>query len=282
MPRLLALITVCLLASPAAAQLLDDPRAMGMGGAVRGDPVGVSALLYNPAGMARAGVYQANVAYVRGGASEQNAVTAAVVDSKTQPNFAMGVAYGYHFTDGEAAQAIDGHDARLGFATPVVPQKLFLGTAFRYAHINRAKAPDFEAFTLDAGLLFSPTQTVHLGATAQNLIPTDDPAAPRRVGGGLGITAGVMALDVDVMADLDTADSAKPVVNAGLELLLGEALPIRAGYVYDGATERNEVAFGLGFVDNRPAGGMQVNVGARLDLDDPGIYVVSVGVAAFL
>ena len=79
MPRLLALITVCLLASPAAAQLLDDPRAMGMGGAVRGDPVGVSALLYNPAGMARAGVYQANVAYVRGGASEVGRMTTASV-----------------------------------------------------------------------------------------------------------------------------------------------------------------------------------------------------------
>ena len=280
--RLLVLITVCLTASPAAAQLLDDTRAQGMGGAVRGDPVGASALLYNPAGMARAQLYQASVGYYRGAATEQNALGAAVVDSKTQPNFAMGVAYAYHFTDGEAPQAIDGHDARLGFATPIMPQKLFLGATMRYAHINRANAPDFEAFTLDAGLLFSPTQTIHIGATAQNLVPTDDVAAPRRVGGGIGITAGIMALDVDVVADLDTADEAKAVVNAGLELLLGELLPLRGGYVYNAATERNEVAFGLGFVDNRPSGGMQVNLSSRLDVDDPSIYVLSVGVSAFL
>ncbi len=266
----------------AAAQLLDSPRAQGMGGAVRGDPVADSALLYNPAGMSRAMIYQANVAYLRGSAAEQNAVSVSVVDSKTQPTLAMGVAYAYHFSDGGAPQDVSGHDVRLGFSSPIVPQKLSIGTTLRYAHFDREGGDDFKAFTLDAGLLFSPVPTVHLGLVAQNLVPTDDVAAPRRVGGGVGVTAGVVAFDVDVLADLDTAEETKPVVNGGMEVLLGERVPLRAGYVYEGPTERQLVAFGIGFVENGQVGGMQLNLGARVDLDDASRYDISFGVAAFL
>ncbi|MEZ4432190.1 MAG: hypothetical protein R3F65_07220 [bacterium] len=50
--------------APAGAQLLDDPRALGMSG-VRGDPVANSAVYHNPAGMSRAFLYAAEALFLR-------------------------------------------------------------------------------------------------------------------------------------------------------------------------------------------------------------------------
>lgn len=273
-----------LLAAPAAAQLVDSPRAMGMGGAVRGDPVANSALIHNPAGMARAMVYAAQAQYFRSGPSDANAVAVNVVDSKTQPNLAMGVAYGYQFTDSGAPMEASGHDARLGMATPLIPQQLSLGVSLHYMYLERDKADDLKRFTADVGLLWSPSQVLHVGLVGQNLIKTDDPAAPRKLGGGLAFTSGPLSIDVDVMADLDTAEETKPVVHAGLEVLLGEVVPLRGGVVYDKARDRTLATGGLGVMGGGGGGpsAFQLNLAYQQDVDDSDFYLLSAGAVFFL
>ena len=78
--------------------------------------------------MARAQVYGAQGFYFRG-AGDLNTVGANVVDSKTQPTVAVGLAYAYLFTDSDADAETSGHDMRLAFAHAVVPNTLSL--AFR-------------------------------------------------------------------------------------------------------------------------------------------------------
>jgi hypothetical protein len=273
-----------LLASPAAAQLVDSPRAMGMGGAVRGDPVANSALVYNPAGMARAIVYSAQGQFFRSGAGELNAAGVSVVDSKTQPRLAMGAAYGYVFSDAGAPVETKGHDVRLGFASPLDPQNsLSMGLTLHYIHLDRTELDDFKRLTADVGLLWSPSGMLHLGLVGHNLIKTDNPELPRQAGAGIGITSGLIALDLDVLADFDTAEDTKAVVHGGLELLLAEIIPLRMGFIYDKARDRTLATGGLGLLGGgADAAGFQINLAYQQDVSNSDDFVMSAGATFFL
>ena len=92
-----------------------------------------------------------------------------------------------------------------------------------------------------------------------------------------------LVIDVDVLADFDThADGAKPVVAAGLELLLAESVPIRAGYEYDGARETQWVSGGLGFVMGSGANGGQLSLAYRQNLDNSKAHAFGVSLTMFL
>jgi len=102
------------------------------------------------------------------------------------------------------------------------------------------------------------------------------------VGGGLSYT-GLFALAVDVLADLDTHEAgAKPVINAGLEVLVGEAVPIRLGYEHDKAAETKWVSGGVGFMTGGAAKKGQFSVSYRHNLDDNDRYVFGLGLTMFL
>ena len=190
--KVLSLSIGCLiLPGLAHAQIADSPRAMSMS-AVRGDPVASSAVIQNPAGMSRAYMYAAEIQYFRAGPDDLNAMGLSVVDSKTQPQLAVGLNYSYQFADSDAPLAQDGHDVRLAFAHPMVAEKFHLGVAMRYLAIDRAGegvvTQDLEGFTLDVGFLASLAPTLHLGLVGQSLIEMEDESVPRRAGGGLAYT----------------------------------------------------------------------------------------------
>lgn len=276
---------VVLLAPAAYAQIAETARGIGMGGALRGDPVGNSAIIANPAGMARSYLYAAQGQYVRNGA-KLNAAGASIVDSKTKPALATGLAYHYQFS-GEEGVTNDGHDVRLAFAHPFKPQVFHVGIGMRYLHLDRKVADvssELREFTLDAGMLFSPTPAVHLGLVGHNLIKTDDPAAPRQAGGGIAFTGHHVTLDFDGVADFDShPDGVKPVLAAGAELVLGQVIPVRGGYTYNGVTEQNFVSGGLGFIDTtRSKEGNQLNVSYRQNVDNTDDWLLSATVVLFM
>ncbi len=271
------------LASPAAAQIADNTRGVGMGGAVRGDPLGASALRYNPAGMSRAYLYTAEAQYFRGGPGDINAVGLAIVDSKTQPALAVGASYDYEFTDQGAENEVSGHDIRLGFANALVPKRVHAGVALEYLTIDRGALGDLTGFTLDAGLLFTLAPAFHLGLVGHDLINLDDAARPRRAGGGVAYTGAFLTADVDVLADFDTQSSVRPVVNAGLELLLAEAVPVRAGFEWNDARDERWVGGGIGFISSgQGATSSQVGVSYRQNIDDAKNLVFAAGLTMFL
>jgi hypothetical protein len=255
---------------------------MGMGGAVRGDPVAGSALVYNPAGMARALLYAAEVQYFRDQPSGANGMAMSVVDSRTQESLAVGFGYGYQFTSENAPMTNDGHDVRLAFAHPIVPQQVAVGMGLHYINLDRVGAKDIDALTLDVGLLWSLSGAFHLGIVGENLIPTDDVVYPRRAGGGLAFVGETVSLDIDVVADFDTAATTRAVLMTGLELLLGGSLPLRGGFEYNAASELNYLTGGIGFMSGGADGGLQLNVSYRQCIDLTDEFQISAGISLFL
>ena len=277
--RVSTIILILAFAAPAGAQVTDSPRSLAMGG-VGSDPVGSSAVIRNPAGMARAVTYAAELQFFRRN-DGVNSVGVSVVDSKTQPTMAVGVSYGFQFTDGDLPN--DGHDARLAFAHPAIPDRLSLGVGLHYLKLDRGKEiPALEGFTLDAGFLLSLSGAFHVAGIGRNLLKLDDAALPRRLGGGISYT-GPVVLAVDVLADLDShADGPKPVVNVGAEVLIGQAVPIRLGYEHDSALGTSWVSGGLGFMTGMGANKGQLSLSYRQNLDDTDQYLFGVGLTSFL
>lgn len=281
---LLSVAGLLALATPAAGQTFSNPRVVGMAGAVRGDPLANSALLVNPAGMARAYTYAAEVAYNRAGPGDLNAAGINVVDSKTQPALAVGAAYAYQFTDPDAPIGISGHDARLAFAHAAVPNKVFFGVGLHYLHLDGDEpVDDLKGFTLDAGALISLTPSFHVGLSGQNLIDRDDPRLPRLAGGGVAYTGEILAVDFDTVVDFSTADSPKPIFALGAEALLGETVPVRLGVRRDQALERTFVGGGVGFLTTgEGARGNQFNVAFLQSVDETDVFQFSAGITLFL
>ena len=279
-PGLWAIFLLLSVAASAHAQLVDSPRAAGMGGANRGDPVANSALIYNPAGMSRSYQYAAQAQYFRSG--DLNVVGANVVDSKTQPALAVGVAYGYQFTD-SGVKGNDGHDARVGFSRAIIPGNVNVGVSLRYLYIERAEegAEDLKGFTLDAGLLFS-SDRFHLGISGQSLINLDDTAVPRKFGGGVAYTGDVITADFDAVAVFDAKNEAKMSYAGGLEIFLQEVIPIRLGYEYVSATESSWAGGGIGFVNGDGNNAGQVSISFRQNIEDAGQYLFAAGMTLFL
>ena len=278
LPALLAILL------PAAAVAVEDPRTLGMGTALRADPVGNSAVASNPAGMARGQVYGAQAQYFRGSPGDSNEVGLSIVDSKTQPTLAVGVAYGWRFSDGDAEVDVSGHDGRLAFAHAAIPNQLHLGIGLHYLNLDAGDTNLVDGFTLDAGLLWSLSSAFHIAITGENLIDIDAAGYPRRAGGGFAYTGAMLTADFDVLYDFDThPDGARPVFAAGGEVFLGDAVPIRFGYRNDTATETQYVSGGLGFVNGNARGsGSQLHVGYRQNLSESDDFLFGIGITMYL
>lgn len=270
--------------APAAAQTFNEPRAQGMGGAVHADPLGNSAMFGNPAGLARAYLYSFEANFFRTGPGDVSAMGLNIVDSKTQPSLAMGIAYAYEFSDPKTSPGVDGHDARLAFGHPLIPNQLALGVGLHYMHIKRTGGlPDLKAYTLDAGLSFSMTSALHLGVAGQNLIQTDDPAAPMLAGGGLAYTGSIATLAFDTLADFTTKDAPKPVFQGGLEVFLAKVVPVRLGVERNQAQEITRISGGLGFTTaDDQSQGSQFNIAFTKAVEVAKDYKFGAGFTLFL
>ena len=272
--------------STASAQLVNSPRGQAMAG-VRGDPVASSALFYNPAGMSRSYLYSTEFGYFRAGPSDVNAVSVSVVDSKTQPQLATGLSYGFHFSDDGADIDESGHDVRLGFAHPAIQDRFNLGVTLRYLALERTVDKNTESFpegfTMDFGALISASSEFHIGLTAHNIIDLDNPNVRRRAGGGIAYTGASITLDVDGLVDFSSdLESPQPVIAAGLEFLAAGSVPIRAGFTHDGAVDQNWVSGGLGFMTGENVNGGQFSVTFRQNIDDTEQFDVGIGLTLFI
>lgn len=280
----LSLLATAAFSAPAAAQTFNEPRAQGMGGAVHADPLGNSAMFGNPAGLARAYLYGFEANFFRTGPGDVNAMGLNIVDSKTQPSLAMGIAYAYEFSDPKTKPGVEGHDARMAFGHPLIPNQLALGVGLHYMHLNRTGGPpDLKAFTLDAGLSFSMTSALHLGIAGQNLIQTDDPAAPMLAGGGLAYTGSIATIAFDTMTDFTTQDAPKPVFQGGLEIFLGKIVPVRLGFERNQAQEVTRISGGLGFTTaDEQSQGSQLNIAFTKAIEISEDYKFGAGFTLFL
>lgn len=284
---ILAGFATALCASTASAQEFSQGvRSGGMGEAFTSVASGTDAIYHNPAGAARAVMYSVEAGYEY--TPTGNVLSASVIDSKTNPNVAAGIGYGFYF--GRDDDDVRGHDIRLGLAVPVLPDRISVGVGGRWLIVSdtvlqenaegeevRTDVQLMNGPTLDAGIMFKATSQFHFGISGQNLIPQCSKAAcagvaPQLITGGAsfatesGITiSGDVGIDLSTRAELG-GENTDPALDAGggAEYLIGGVVPLRAGYQYKGGFDQHLLTFGAGW-RSQVAG---VDLGYQLDLED--------------
>ncbi|MEM1347290.1 MAG: hypothetical protein AAGI01_01955 [Myxococcota bacterium] len=259
-------------------------RAAGMGEAYNALSAGTSGVFHNPSGIARAVMFgvEGSFNYARSG----NTLSAAVIDSKTNPSVAAGFGVNYFFTAGEGL-GTTALDLRLPIAVPVVPQRISFGVAVRYLAVSQENADEepierLRGLTFDAGALFRVVEELHLGITARNLIDQCDNNdcagfAPTTVGGGLAYVAKPLAVAVDVEADLNSTSDVTLNIDVGAEFIIQQIVPVQVGFRRIGPTEQNWITAGVGF----RAATAGVDLSYQHNLSAQQVGLITLGVSAF-
>jgi hypothetical protein len=81
--------------------------------------------------------------------------------------------------------------------------------------------------------------------SAHNLVGSDTVFLSRYYSAHVGYVAGLFTLATDVRADF-TGERTRWNYGAGLEYILGEAIPVRLGYGYDTQDRSSELGAGIG------------------------------------
>ncbi len=238
-----------------AQQFTEGVRPAGMGQAYTGVASGASGIFHNPGGIASRMMYQIE------GTFDYNpygsVLNASVVDSKTNPDIAAGVAYSYFFGRGDFENFI-GHDVHLGVALPVLPERISIGLAGRYLYLEEGDPEgDVElmnGITIDAGILFRAIDDLQIGVAGRNLIDACkreqecSTVAPTQISGGISYgseTTFLVSADggIDLTSD---PENVHPFFEFGAEYFAGETVPLRVGYQRLQATEQHIITAGGG------------------------------------
>jgi hypothetical protein len=163
-------------------------------------------------------------------------------------------------------------------AGPIAPG-LHLGVAGKYLSFKGPR--NVSAATVDAGIFWQVADYVSLGAAGYNLVSIDNPAlAPMGVGAGVGIgNDRSLQLTADWRADFDRWPETTNRWALGAEVLLGQLVPLRAGWMRDETLGGSWWSVGAGLVTR---GGVSLDVGYRQSLDDPSARTVAGALKVFL
>ncbi len=230
--------------APRAEELRDfmSARGYGMGGAWRALGLGAEAGTGNPAALALFRTYRVELTGAWDWANKDAFGMLAVSDA-TNP-LAAGVSYQLGTLD-SGVQRTTVHLNTLALALPIT-EGLLVGVNTRYLLMRGARSAD--AITGDVGLVVRPSEFFALGASAHNLLRTEYPELAPYYTAHVGVLAGQFVIGADVRADFQTNEQLTLTYSGGLEILLGQTFPVRAGYTYDGFTRSSQLGFGLGFL----------------------------------
>jgi opacity protein-like surface antigen len=262
--RLILLLALCLSTTVQAQSDVEDlrdihsARSYGMGGAYRALGLGTEAVLGNPAAIA---LYQVYRMELHGSWDAQGKDTyggLSVMDAKTS---ALAAGLDYHLLSlRSGAGRTTAHFTTLALAFPLTQGVLIGGSV----HYLRARGGPFDAnaTTADFGLLLRFGEGFTAGFSAHNLIDTQNPELTRYYSGHAGLILGLLVLGADVRADFDTREDSVLTYSGGLEYYLGQSIPLRLGYTYDGFNKASQLGVGLGFLTQEGGG---IDVGYRHD-----------------
>jgi opacity protein-like surface antigen len=234
-------------------------RAYGMGGAYRALGLGTEAVLGNPAAMALFPSYRVEATGAWDVGQKEGLLGVSVLDS-TSSRLAMGI--DYHWVSlGRGGARTSAHLSSLGVGLPL-SQAVMLGAVARYLRLS-GESRFANSVTADAGLLLRLSNNFMAGVSAHNLIDTGNPELTRYFTAHVGVLTQQLTVAGDVRADFVTEDKRTFTYSAGLEYLVGQMLPLRAGYTYDGFRRTSQLSTGLGFVSE---GGGGLDLAYRHDL----------------
>ncbi len=250
------------------------PRALALGAAV-GIATGNEGIFLNPAGVSVRKRYSVEGGVLvdrRGADTTGQFLVASVVDSITAPVTAA-VSYA-RAQEGDFTGSV----WHVAFSGPLLGQ-LHLGVAGKYLDLS-GPAPS-QAVTVDAGIFWQVAEYASIGAAAYNLVPiSNELAAPMGFGGGVALgTDRGFQLTADWRADLDRAGETRNRFAAGVEVLLGQLLPVRAGWMKDELLDTQWWSIGAGLVARS---GVALDVGYRQSLDDPNARTIAATLKLFL
>ena len=242
---------------PPAGGLADmtGPRTLALGGGT-GLASGNDGLFVNPGATAARKRYSVEGLFAvdrRGGADAGKYVGASVVDALSAPVAAS-------FAWVHPLEGFQGGNLLVGGLAGPVADRAWLGVQGRYLSIREEDAAGavtrVNAVTADAGLLWEVSDLLSVGVAGFNLVPTGhERSAPRSLAAGLAAGSDTsLKLTADWRADFDRVRDAAGKARTtnryglGMEIFLGDMVPIRAGWQKDETLDTSWWSAGAGLV----------------------------------
>lgn len=215
-------------------------------------------------------MYAAEAGYAYHTPTSTSGLTASILDTKSNPNFGLGLAFTYETVSRDNMLAREAYHVRMAGAFPLADGFLRLGSTLRYTYLDRADQDVLEALIMDAGLVLQFTDAISLGFTAHNLVNGGyDQDLPLTLSAGLAFAPSAVGLLLsgDVVFDLTTPDDQSGRTwRAGAEYLIQATMPLRVGYNFSENTDASYISAGAGFRDASRAVGFDLGYLQNLDL----------------
>ena len=96
---------------------------------------------------------------------------------------------------------------------------------------------------------------------------------PLMLGGGLGFGTSQFSLEADINFDFTTYEESSMQLQAGTEVLIAGQIPLRGGFVYDQAFDRQAVSAGAGFLSEE----FSIDAAVRFSVAGPKATAIVVG-----
>ncbi|HEX9051273.1 MAG TPA: hypothetical protein VF841_12145 [Anaeromyxobacter sp.] len=265
--------------APAGFPDLAGPRALALSASI-GVAAGNEGIWVNPGAIAarrRYSVETGGFVDRRGADTDARFYGGSVVDSLSSP---VAGAVSYVRSD----RGDYSGNAWNGVLAGAVAQGLYLGVGGKYLSMKGDPARNernVSAATVDAGLLWQVAEYVSLGAAGYNLVSIATPVvAPMGFGAGVGVgTDRSVQVTADWRADLDRRQKTTNRWAVGAEVLLGELVPVRAGWMKDETLGGSWWSVGAGLVTRS---GVAIDFGYRQSTVDPSARTLAATLKLFL
>lgn len=243
------------------------PRIGGMGGAQRASSNSTDALFVNPANIAATRVYHVGALGEIWPEARRQTYGIAIVDSIVSASRLAGGLSGSYTSQDPSGVDRSAFDVRLALAYPF-SEYFYAGATARYLSLKQSGYPSglfalqpsaaagglkdkaiVQQVTFDAGLTAKPVKEFALSLVGYNLTDPGVGFLPFMVGGGAAYETTELTVEADALADFTTYSSTTWHAMGGGELLVGDHVPLRAGYRWDQGRESHALSFGVGYVD---------------------------------
>jgi hypothetical protein len=258
---------------PAGLPDLVGPRALALG-ASTGVAASNEGVWVNPGSVAARKRYSLETdVFVdrRGAATTSRMYGGSVVDSISAP-VAAGISY-MRADEGPYAGNV-----WWGTLAGPIAQGFYLGVSGKY--LSFRGPTNVSAATVDAGIFWQVAPKFSLGAAGYNLVSIDEPGvAPMGYGAGFGLGDDrSFQLTGDWRVDLDRQPKPTNRWSLGAEVLLGELMPVRGGWMRDETLGGSWWSVGAGIVTRA---GVSLDIGYRQSLDDPSARTIAGAIKVF-
>lgn len=157
----------------------------------------------------------------------------------------------------------------------------FLGVTGKYQSLDGPDGDQMRAGNFDASLFWQASHVLSMGAAVYNVLDSGHKTQqPRAYGAGVAVGDDrSFHLAFDWRGDTQREDELTSLYAVGGEVLVADAVPLRAGYVNDGTRHASFWSAGAGYVSSA---GVAIDVAYRQCIERSDERIVAVGLKLFL